>query len=167
MATRIRYASENHAQADRLLSQIREAELELDRLTARLAEDLKAFRITQDTKIEWQKGKVDYLGQQLKELAKEHKADFFPETGLGSFSVDLPHGALLYAKEDYVVKPRKVDVLANLEKYGFEEAIRRTAAVDWDALANKAEWPDEALAIIGTRRETKETYSYDLTEKES
>lgn len=160
-AIRIRYASENHAQADQLLAQIGEAMLELDRLTAKLAGDLRAFRASQDAKIEWQKGKVDYLGQQLKELMKEHRADFFAITGMKSCSLDLPHGALLYAKEDYVVKPRKVDVLANLKAQGLQEGIRVVESVDWDVLAT---WPDDKLALAGTERKTKETFAYEVKE---
>jgi len=57
-----------------------------------------------------------------------------------------------------------VDVLGALERYGFEDAIRRTAAVDWEALNNKEEWPDEVLAILGTRREIKETFAYEVKE---
>ncbi|MCX5888092.1 MAG: host-nuclease inhibitor Gam family protein [Deltaproteobacteria bacterium] len=164
MSTKKYFASPIQAEADRQLAAIREAQVELDRLQAKLAEELRAFQASQG-KIDWQQRRVAYLDKELKDFMKAHRADLFPEVILESYSLDLPHGALLYAREDYVVKPRKVDVLANLMKYGFEEAIRRTAAVDWDVLEDKNEWPDAALALIGTRRETKETYAYEVKEQ--
>ena len=153
-------ASPVQAQADLLLADLAEAR---DALAGSQAQaDLELARIHQD----WEKtlkplrARVAELDQAVLSLMKEHQTDFFAVDGLGSCSLDLPHGALLYDRTDYVVKPRKVDVLAALERYGFEEAIRRTAAVDWEALNNKEEWPAEALAIIGTRREVKETFAY-------
>jgi phage host-nuclease inhibitor protein Gam len=152
-------------QADRLLAELANARYAL--ALSKAQADLELSQIFQD----WEKTlmplreRVAELDKAVLSLAKEHQADFFAVDGLGSCSLDLPHGALLYDKADYVVKPRKVDVLAALERYGFEEGIRRTAAVDWDALNNKEEWPDEVLAIIGTRREVKETFAYELKEQ--
>lgn len=156
------YASPAQAAADKLLAEIREAEQELERVQLDASAALKAATKAWASRLEYQRGRVDFLDEKIKALMKEHQADFFAVDGLGSCSLDLPHGALLYDKTDYVVKPRKVDVLAHLERYGFEEAIRRTASVDWEALNNKEEWPDEVLAIIGTRREVKETFAYEL-----
>jgi len=151
-------------QADRLLAELANAQYALARSKAQA--DLELAQIYQD----WEKTlkplreRVAELDKAVLSLAKEHQADFFAVDGLGSCSLDLPHGALLYDKTDYVVKPRKVDVLGALERYGFEDAIRRTAAVDWEALNNKEEWPDEVLAILGTRREIKETFAYEVKE---
>lgn len=106
--------------------------------------------------------------KKLRKFEEEHKEDLFPLTGVPpeSLKVELPGGDLFYSLEEYVVKPRKVDVLANLERYGFEEAIRRSAAVDWDALNDKEEWPDEALGIIGTERKKREIFTFELKKKE-
>jgi phage host-nuclease inhibitor protein Gam len=163
LSKRGKYASPAQATADHLLAEIREAEQELERVQLDASAALKAAAKAWASRLEYQRGRVDFLDEKIKALMKEHQADFFAVDGLGSCSLDLPHGALLYDKTDYVVKPRKVDVLAALSRYGFEEAIRRTAAVDWEALDDKEEWPDAALAIIGTRREIKETFAYEIS----
>lgn len=169
-----RFASEAHTAADLLLREIsysreniaqleKDLEAELDRLKAAspLWQSLKGDLLYHQERLRQQ-------DQELRGLMDKNQAEFFPLPGpLGSCSVDLPHGTLLYDKTDYVVKPRKVSVLDNLLKYGFMEAVRVNLAVDWDALADKEEWSGEALGIIGTRRETKETYAYDLLDKES
>jgi hypothetical protein len=170
---KITFASPALAEADRLLWEIGDAQLILAHIQEDLAAEMKRL---QEISPFWaafmddlaqNQERLDYVIKALKALMQEHQADFFIMTGLGSVSLDLPHGALLYDKSEYVVKPRKVDVLANLERYGFEEAIRRTAAVNWDVLDDKDEWPDAALEIIGTRRETKENYAYEVKERSS
>lgn len=162
------YASPEREEANKLLAEIGYTQEDLSLSKGDLARELERLKetspfwpILQDA-VTQNEERLQSAIETLYALMKEHQADFFAVDGLGSCSLDLPHGVLLYAKEDYVVKPRKVDVLANLERYGFEEAIRRTAAVDWEALDNKDEWPDEVLAIIGTRREIKETYAYEV-----
>jgi phage host-nuclease inhibitor protein Gam len=149
-------------QADRLLEELSNAQYALALSKAQADRELSQIYQDWEKTLKPLRERVAELDKAVLSLAKEHQADFFAVDGLGSCSLDLPHGALLYDKTDYVVKPRKVDVLANLERYGFEEAIRRTAAVDWEALNNKEEWPDEVLAIIGTRREVKETFAYEV-----
>lgn len=157
------HASPERAEADQLLAEFDRADREVKRLETEAAAALATVQQEWADKLQPAKILRASLDEILKDLMKEHQADFFAVDGLGSCSLDLPHGALLYDRSDYVVKPRKVDVLAALSRYGFEEAIRRTAAVDWEVLANKEEWPDEVLAIIGTRREVKETFAYELS----
>lgn len=99
---------------------------------------------------------------ELKAFEAEFKVDLFAPSGVvpESLKTEMPGGELFYSAEEYVVKRK--GVLANLEKYGFEEAIRRTAAVDWDALADPEEWPKEALAIIGTERKVRESFTFEV-----
>ncbi|MCL4500841.1 MAG: host-nuclease inhibitor Gam family protein [Deltaproteobacteria bacterium] len=165
-------ASPAHMEANMWLQDIQDALLIIKNTEEDMAAELVRLKASSDY---WQalekvlkhnKERLEFADLELKKLMAEQQKNFFTlPTPLGSCSVDLPRGTLLYDKEDYVVKPRKVKVLDNLLKYGFEDAIKRTVAVDWDALENKEEWPDAALAIIGTRREIKETYSYDLKDK--
>jgi|GEM_PF-980104 hypothetical protein len=101
------------------------------------------------------------LAAALKDLEKEHKEVFWPGAGFGSWSIKLPGGGkLLYSQAEHVVKGRQVLRLAQL--YGFEEVLRRTVAVDWEVLADKQEWPDEALAVLGAHRKTEELFDYEI-----
>jgi phage host-nuclease inhibitor protein Gam len=161
---REKFASPAHEEADRLLQEISECKAVLSRTQAKMNRELAEFNERWAQAMAPLTEHLGALEQQLKGLEKEQQAVLFPVEGQGSFSLDLPQGTLLYDKTDYVVKPRKVDVLANLEKYGFEQVIRRSAAVDWDALNDKEEWPDEVLSFLGTERKVKETFGYDLKE---
>ncbi|MHB9074635.1 MAG: host-nuclease inhibitor Gam family protein [Desulfobaccales bacterium] len=156
-----------HAEADQFLAEWREADREVKDLEAYAAAALAEVQKEWASKILSATYKRDALGAAIKDTEKEHHSSLFGDAGPApvSCSADLPHGTLLYDKTEYVVKPRKENVLANLEKYGFEEAIRRDPAVDWDVLNNPQEWPDELLAIIGTRREVKETYGFQVKEE--
>jgi phage host-nuclease inhibitor protein Gam len=173
MKSRGQGASPEQARANYLLGEIQDALLIIKHTEADLQGELARLKAasgvwrTLEEIVEQNRQRLVRADQEIKILMKEHQGDFFAVDGLGSCSLDLPHGALLYDKTDYVVKPRKVDVLAALSRYGFEEAIRRTAAVDWEVLDNKEEWPDEVLAIIGTRREVKETFAYEIKEQGS
>ena len=159
-----KYSTPVHHEVDEFLAEFREADREVEELEAYAAAALAEVQKEWADKILPAKYKRDALAAAIKDMERDHQASFFGEVGAvpASYSIDLPHGTLIYDKTEYVVKPRKVDVLANLERYGFEEAIRRTAVVDWEALNDPQEWPDEALAIIGTRREVKETYGFQI-----
>ncbi len=162
MSKAYKYPTAQHEKADRLLAEfilIKEHTLRLEAEAEAQLSDLRKFW-TQ--RIQPNRDSLAVLEEQIQKLEKEHQAVFFGETT--SCRATLPNGVLLYDKSDYVVKPRKVNVLEKLERYGFEEAIKRTAAVNWDVLEDKEEWPDEALAIIGTRRESKEIFGYELNE---
>jgi phage host-nuclease inhibitor protein Gam len=165
-AKKISYASPAHAAADQLLAEWDKVDREVKALEGEAATALAVVQEEWADKLRPAKERRACLGAALEEIEKEQQAVLFGEVGPPpvSVSLDLPAGTLLYDKTEYVVKPRKVDVLANLERYGFEEAIIRTKATNWEVLANKEEWPDEALAIIGTRREIKETFAYEVKE---
>ena len=48
---------------------------------------------------------------------------------------------------------------ARLKAAGFPEAVRVAESVDWDKLSA---WPDERLFMVGTDRQVKEEFSYEL-----
>lgn len=151
------------AEADRLLAEWGEADRVHKDLAAQAAAALNAVAQEWAARLVEAKQHRDALAKALKSLEEKEKEALFGEPGPPpqSLKIALPHGWLVYASETYVIQPRKVDVLANLEKYGFEEAIKTVRAVDWDALAD---WDAEALGIIGTRREVKETFGWELAE---
>lgn len=161
-----KYPTPVHQEIDEFLAEFHEADREVKELEDYAAAALAEVQKEWADKILPAKYKRDALGAAVKGMERDHQALLFGEVEPApvSCSIDLPNGTLIYTKEQYVVKPRKVDVLALAEKYGFEEAIRRTAVMDWEALNDPEEWPDEALAIIGTRREVKETYGFQIKE---
>lgn len=167
---KITYASPAQAEADRLLAEFRQVKKKVIEAETALAAELKRLQRLSpfwgvlEARLRNAKERLRLADEDLKAQEKKHQAEFFPGEGLGSYSLALPAGTLIYDKSDYVVKPRKVNVLANLLKYGFDEALRFSVVVDWDALNDKEEWPDAALALIGTRREVKETYAYEVKE---
>jgi len=163
-ATRINYPTSKHAEADRLLAAVAEAQAEKARIDALVEAEFTKVRGCWQGQMDAISNRLAYLGQKIETLEKEHQAVFFDLPGLGSCSLDLPHGTLLYAKEEYVVKPRKVDVLGNLRVYGLQCGIRKVESVDWDVLAT---WPDERLALAGTERRVKETFGYEVKEQGS
>jgi phage host-nuclease inhibitor protein Gam len=162
-----KYSTPVHQEVDEFLAEFREVDRKVKELEAYAAAALAEVQKEWADKILPAKYERDALGAAIKDMEKDHLALLFGEVGPEpvSCSIDLPNGTLIYDKAEYVVKPRKADVLANLERYGFEEAIRRTAAVDWEVLDDPKEWPGEALAIIGTRREVKETYGFQIKEE--
>lgn len=157
---KLAYASPVHEAADQFLTELDLAAQEVKRLEAEAAAIMAKISPGWAEKLQTAKDEVSRLDCALKGLMKTNRKVLFPAAKLGSVSINIPRGNLLYDREEYVVKGRKV--LANLLKYGFEEAIRRTAAPDWDVLADKEEWPNEVLAIIGTRRDIKETFAYEI-----
>ena len=86
-------------------------------------------------------------------LCKMARQKFFAAADL----VDLCHGFLLYGKRQVVRKSR--GVLALLESLKWEEAIKRTAKVRWEVLAD---WPEARLISCGTERMDQETFAYEI-----
>ena len=105
-------------------------------------------------------GQIGDLKQRLKAaekeligLARKNKKELFA----GRDKLELAHGIMLHTVESRVKRAR--GMLANLEKLGFDEAIKIAKSVDWDALEK---WDDEKLAQAGTCRQAKENFSYEL-----
>jgi len=95
--------------------------------------------------------------KELIELMKANKGILFD----GVDQVDLEHGILLYGKEPKISIPKTA--LARIEAQGWEDGLKRTVAVDRDAVGK---WPVERLAVIGATRKDQETYTYELKERE-
>ncbi len=111
----------------------------------------------------------------LKAFEAAQKGELFAPEVLAphSIKVDLPGGELFYSLEEHVVRPRKVDVLANIEEFaeleiyglgdyqGFARAIKIAKSVDWDYLKT---WPQERLLMVGTEKKAKEVFTFELRE---
>jgi len=158
-----KYPTPVHQEIDEFLAEFHEADREVKELEDYAAAALAEVQKEWADKILPAKYKRDALGAAVKGMERDHQALLFGEVEPApvSCSIDLPNGTLIYTKEQYVVKPRKVDVLANLKAQDLQEGIRVEESVDWDELAT---WTNEQLALVGTRREVKETYGFQIKE---
>lgn len=158
---KIAYETPVHARADALLAEIGAAIKAHEALAAEAQAALEELGKEWAARLAPLKEQVTLLDAEIKALAKDRRAVIFGAIGPGpgQYQAVLPHGYLLCARKLQVVRPRKVDVLALLERYGFEEAIKRSAAVDWEELDK---WDDDALGIVGTCKEPKELYTYEV-----
>ncbi|MBI4643921.1 MAG: host-nuclease inhibitor Gam family protein [Deltaproteobacteria bacterium] len=177
----ISFSTPAHAEADRLL-RVLETERESFAESQRLFTD--EFERLKKSSPVWQglEGDCRYyemrMGlaeKKLKKFLEEQKQDLFSPTGMApeSIKTEVSHGDLFYSLDYAVIKPRKVDVLANIEEYalleiyglgdyrGFAEAVKVAKSVNWDLLKT---WPQERLIMVGTEKKPKETFTFDLRE---
>jgi len=155
----VSYATPAHEQADRLLAAIRKAIQGLEREQFDAAEAMRNHQLYWGPRLEREKGRVAYLEEQLKELEKAHRSEFFGD--LESARAEIPHGVLTFDLSRPVIK-RKTVTPELLEQLGFPEAVRIAKSVNWDELET---WPEARLILAGTERKIKETYGFELKEK--
>lgn len=74
---------------------------------------------------------------------------------------DLDNGSLLSRLSRHVVKAKCVTPEL-LESLGYGEAVKVAKSVDWDLVSA---WPVEKLTAIGTKRQEKQEYDYELPAK--
>jgi len=150
-----KYAGLAHQRADELLGQIREAEEELSRKQVQANEALDEWKAVWGRSLKPLQERLAVLDLDLRALEKAERQAFFGESE--SCRVELPRGALLFQVARHVKKAK--GVLAELERQGLEEGLKRLVVVDWDALEA---WPDERLWLVGAERVRKEAYSYEV-----
>ena len=150
-----KYASAAHQRADELLGRIREAAQELLVEQGRANAALESMAATWGERLKPLQERITTLDKDLKALEKAERQAFFGVSE--SCRVELPQGALLFQVSRHVKKAK--GVLAELERQGLEEGLKRVVTVDWDALEA---WPNEKLIMVGTERVKKEIYSYEV-----
>lgn len=125
-----------------------------------MAEEVERVRAMHAGLVENFREAVKNREQALMDYMKEHKDVLFDHTD----QVDLRSGILLRGQEDRVKIPRTA--VAELEKLGWEDGLKRTVAADREAIGK---WPVERLAAIGAEKRSVESYSYELrvTSKDS
>jgi len=96
----------------------------------------------------------DKLDAELIALAKKHKRELFDSDDC---RLDLENGSLLFKLETSV--KHNHDALEQIKAQGFSGGIKIEESVDWDSVAT---WPDEKLWTIGSKRQSKEKYEYEL-----
>lgn len=94
-------------------------------------------------------------------LAKRHKNILFclleAEAQPVEVRIDLEHGALIYSVEKKVKQIK--GMLYKLKLKGFKNGIKRSESVDWDMIEK---WSDSTLAELGTARQKKERFAYEI-----
>ncbi len=154
----MKYRTKLHKRADEILAVITTTSSMMKITEDALAQAIESLQDRYGAEIEGYKIIIKDKEKELIALMKKHTGEVFD----GEDRVDLDHGSLLYAIEERVKKAR--GVLAKLEEFKFEEAIERSAKVNWDVLEK---WPVEKLILVGTERKRTEEYTYELEEAKS
>ncbi len=102
--------------------------------------------------------RIEELERAILTFAEVHRETVFAR---GRKSVELQFGALGYRKSTKI-SVRK-STLDKLKELGFEDGIRRTEAVNKEAMQD---WPDERLALVDARRQADDTFWYEVNELE-
>ncbi len=168
-----------HTEANRLLAEVAAAKSSRLRAEADLAAEEERLK---ELSPFWESLETAYLEElkreteaiaSLKAFETDNKWELFAPPTLAPHSIktELPGGDLFYSLEEHVVRPRKVDVLANIEEFaeleiyglgdyqGFARAIKIAKSVDWDLLKT---WPQERLLLVGTEKKPKEVFTFEL-----
>lgn len=140
--------------AGEILAALRDAERDLATAQAAMAADIKRVASFHKAGVEAHKEVVDDLKKDLQALCKGSTAALFN----GGDQVGLEAGVLLRAVIKWVVK--RPGTLDRIEEAGLAADLIKTAkSVDWDQVGRL---DDEDLAAIGTHREDREVFSYEL-----
>lgn len=146
--------SEAVGEADLLLERIGRAGQELEEEEARARAEMEEVRRKYHDQIAGAKARMEIWAEELRRLMRTHKRELFSGE---DDRLELAHGALLYAVEEYVVKARRV--LRRLKEAGLLEAVKVAESVDWDKLRT---WPEEKLVMVGTERKRREVFAYEI-----
>ena len=158
MTEKKKLATEFHDQANELLESLADARDTQKKINADLEDCLLGVRLAFAQKVENSEISIKQLETDIKKLAKKQHSELF-EAGT-SVRTDLPAGALLYSLIEKV-RHAKTITPELLEQLGYEEAVKISKSVDWDAIEK---WPDAKLVEIGTERNAKNNYEYELAE---
>lgn len=132
---------------------IKDARNELRRLQSQYDEEQAAIAAKFNPTIEAVKKRLAENEKELVKTAKTYKKSLFSD----SDQVILEGGRLTYVIKKHVVRAK--GMLAKLKEIGKSELIKITENPDWSKIDRL---PDSELADIGTRREAKEIFEYEV-----
>ena len=141
--------------AEALIADIRESKARAASLDAEFQAKLAALQ-AEYAGIGVLEGQIKELSAELLKLMKAEKAELFQ----GREAVKVRGGLLLWTKGEKVSIPR--DALLKIKEAGWMEAVKVVESVDRPVVEG---WPDERLAVIGTKRKTVDNFSYELTKE--
>lgn len=139
--------------AEEILFEIRTLRAEIFVLEGNAERKIAEIRGRYRAEITSRAQNMSRIEKELMALMKEQKAEVFGDTD----KVELIHGFLFHSLGSKVIIPR--GALAEIETRGWKEAIKVAKSVD-RAVVKK--WSDERLDAIGARRESIETFSYEV-----
>ena len=143
-----------HAEAEDILRSLREAVADARMFESEYARAMEAVKQNFADRIANVKDAVAYLESKLEMFAKNNKSVLFAQADT---RLELQNGALIYTIEKRVKRIR--DMLARLEESRRHELIKIAKSVDWDSVEKLS---DAELAALGTRRQSKEHFAYEI-----
>lgn len=139
-----------------LLQSLRHAKKDLASTLAKAESELEAVRLKYQADIQTCEKAVKQAEKALAAFTKKHEVQLFDGRDRAEFK---GVGALLMSS-GWVVRRAKCVTIELLKKLGYRDGIRVEEKVDWDRI-NK--WPDEKLVAIGTERNLKKEFGWELT----
>lgn len=143
------------AAADSILAEMAAISADVAEHEADLAAALERVHTTYAPAIESLKQSLALREKALKKHMRKHKAVLFKTD---DERVSLAHGALIYSKQKIVVKVK--GMLETLQRFALKTAIKEHPTVDWDVIEK---WDDATLEQLGTRREQKERFEFEIS----
>jgi len=148
--------NELRQQAEEFLQMVRAHQEILESTRAQAEAEMEEVRKKYAEKIEQEESEVEALDKELVRFMRTNSGALF----VGRDQVTLDSGILVYGEKERVQIPR--DALAQIKAQGWTEAVKVAESVDRSVVEK---WPTERLAVIGARKKTVRTYSYELKEK--
>lgn len=125
-------------------------------LTCEYQKRIEAVKKSYEGEIAEGNAELKRLDKEIRKLLKKEKASIFPKA---DSRVETAAGSLLYTIQK---RARQVKgMLKTLEKMGREDLMKISKSADWDAI-DKLD--DEELKQIGTFRDHKEIFAYEVKE---
>lgn len=149
---------DNLDQADQALYEVAQFRARIKAAEAAAEERINAVRRAAAETAAPQLARIQELERAILTFAETHRNTVFTK---GRKSVELQFGSLGYRKSTKISV--KKSTLDKLKELGFEDGIRRTEAVNKEAMQ---EWPDDRLALVDARRQAADTFWYEVKELE-
>jgi phage host-nuclease inhibitor protein Gam len=149
--------SEIRDKADEMLMAVGACELEVVNIEACIEEEMSKIRDRYAGDLAVLKEMKTDAEKALKKFALKNRVDLF---GLDGDKVSLPHGIILYAKEDKVTIPK--DAVEKIEGLGWSDGIIIVKNIDRPVIEK---WNDEKLAAIGASKKPKENISWEIKKR--
>lgn len=145
-------------EADAVLKQIRDAELELTRITGDMEKCINDVRQHAEEEAAPYKDEIKKLELQLKELTSLNKGE------LKGKSRELAFGAVGFRMSTSLVLPKVTDgVIRTLKKLGMGDCINIKETVNKDVLKT---YDEKTILLVGASLKKKDTFWYETRREE-
>lgn len=145
-------------EADSTLKQIREAELELSRISADAEQCMIDIRQRAEEQAQPYKDRIKKMELQLKEFTLLNKADLSGKTK------ELAFGRLGFRMSTRLVLPKVADgVIAQLKKMGMADCVSVKEQVNKEILKT---YEEKTILAVGASLEKKDTFWYETKQEQ-